>query len=86
MNLDIVVRPLEGGRYTVACPGFPESETEGASVEDALDAMADKIADVVAEIIRTSLKDTIKGLSSTITANGPINVPIMMTKLPISLN
>jgi len=86
MNLDIVVRPLKDGHYTVACPGFPECETEGSSIEEALDIMADKIANMVAENIRTSLKETIKGLSSTITANGPFKVPIMMTKLPISLN
>lgn len=86
MNLDIVVRPLNDGRYTVACPNFPECETQGTSIEEAIEAMADKIAGMVADNIRASLKESIRELSKTVSANGPFNVPIMMTKLPISLN
>lgn len=86
MNLDIIVKPSKDGRFTVICSHFPECETEGASVEEALEAMADKIANMVAENVRKDLKRTIKDLSSTISMNGPINVPIMMAKLPISLN
>lgn len=86
MNLDIVVKPSKDGRYAVACPNFPECDTEGASVEEALEVLAEKIADTVAGSIKENLKESLKELSRSIISSGPIDVPVLMTNLPISLN
>lgn len=86
MNLDIIVRPEGNGRYIVACPNFPECETEGSSVEEALDLMAEKITDMLTDNIRTNIKATLKDVSTSVSLNGPIDAPVLMTKLPICLN
>ena len=41
---------------------------------------------MVAGNIRVNLKESFKDLYLKISSNGPINVPLMMTKLPLSLN
>ena len=86
MNLDIIVKPSNDGRFTVACANFPDCESEGASLEEALDNMIDKISDLVAGNIKASLKNSFKELARNISENGLVDVPFMMTKLPISLN
>lgn len=85
-NLDIIVKNGSNGHFIVNCPNFPGCECEGPTVEAALDAMIDKIAGTVADNMKANLKETFKDLYSKISSNGPINVPLMMTKLPISLN
>jgi len=86
MNLDIIVKPKEDGRILVVCPDFPDCESEGATIDEALDAMIDKVADAVAVNIKADLKETFKDLRTKISPDGKINVPLMMTKLPLSLN
>jgi len=86
MNLDIIVKPEKDGNFVVICPNFPNCESKGNTVEEALDAMIDKISAMVAGNIKASLKETFKDLSLKISSNGPINVPLMMSKLPLSLN
>lgn len=86
MNLDIIVKNGTNGQFIVNCPNFPGCECEGTTVEEALDAMIDKIAGTVADNIRNDLKRTFKDLTMKISSNGQINVPLMMTKLPLSLN
>jgi predicted RNase H-like HicB family nuclease len=86
MNLDIIVKPEKDGNFVVICPNFPNCESNGRTVEEALDAMVEKISEMVAGNIRANLKESFKDLYMKISSNGPINVPLMMTKLPISLN
>jgi len=86
MNLDIIVKPEKDGNFVVICPNFPNCESKGNSVEEALDGMIDKISAMVAGNIKASLKETFKDLSLKISSNGPINVPLMMSKLPLSMN
>ena len=86
MNLDIIVRPEKDGDFVVVCPNFPNCESKGKTIEEALDAMIDKISETMACNIKASLKESFKDLYTRISANGPINVPLMMTKLPLSLN
>jgi predicted RNase H-like HicB family nuclease len=86
MNLDIIVKPAENGRFAVVCPDFPDCESEGATLEEALDAMIDKVADAVALNIKADLRENFKDLRAKISPDGRINVPLMMTKLPLSLN
>jgi predicted RNase H-like HicB family nuclease len=86
MNLDIIVKPKKDGNFTVVCPNFPDCESEGATVEQALDVMIDKISETVAGNIKVNLKETFKEMYMDIASKGPINVPLMMTKLPLSLN
>ena len=86
MNLDIIVKPIKDGIFTVVCPNFPGCESEGATVEEALNTMIDKISETVAGNIKTNLKGTFKEMYMDIASKGPINVPLMMSKLPLSLN
>jgi predicted RNase H-like HicB family nuclease len=86
MNLDIIVKPGKSGNFIIVCPNFPNCESEGPTIEEALDAMIDKISETVAGNIRANLKETCKDLYMQISSNGPISVPLMMTKLPLSLN
>ena len=86
MNLDVIVKPKENGRFAVLCPDFPGCESEGASIDEALDAMIDKVSSAVAVNIKADLKESFKDLSSKISPDGKMNVPLMMTKLPLSLN
>ena len=86
MNLDIIVKPIENGRFAVVCPDYPDCESEGATIDEALDAMIDKVSDVVAVNIKADLKETFKDLRSKISPDGRLTVPLMMTKLPLSLN
>ena len=86
MNLDIIVKPKNDGNFIVICPNFPNCESEGSTVEEALDGMVNKISDMVAGNIKTNLKESFKDLYLKISSNGPINVPLMMSKLPLSLN
>jgi predicted RNase H-like HicB family nuclease len=86
MNLDIIVKPEKDGNFIVTCPNFPDCESKGSTVEEALDAMIDKISEMVAGNIKANLKETFKDLYLKISSNGPINVPLMMTKLPLSMN
>ena len=86
MNLDIIVRPEKDGRYIVACPNFPDCETVGSSVDEALNLMAEKITSMVAENIRMNVKAALKDMSRSASLNGPIDAPVLMTKLPICLN
>lgn len=86
MNLDIIVKPGKDGNFIIVCPNFPDCESRGATIEEALDAMIDKISETVAGNIRADLKETFSDLSDKISLNGPVTVPLMMTKLPLSLN
>jgi predicted RNase H-like HicB family nuclease len=86
MNLDIIVKPKDDGSFTVSSPNFPDCESDGANIDEALDAMIDKISDTVAENVRTSLKESFKDVHAKLSSNGSINVPFMMSKLPLSLN
>ena len=86
MNLDIIVKPKENGRFAVVCPDFPGCESEGSTIEEALDAMIDKVSSAVAVNIKADLKETFKDLSAKISPDGRMNVPLMMTRLPLSLN
>ncbi len=86
MNLDIVIKPLKDGRFTLSCPNFPDCESEGASVEEAMDLMIDKITNIVAGNIKQNLRETFKDMKQKLSASGPIDVPLMMSKLPLSLN
>ena len=86
MNLDIIVKPKNDGNYVVICPNFPDCECEGSTIEEAFDAMVEKIAGTVADNVKADLKKTFKDMHMKISSNGPISVPLMMTKLPISLN
>lgn len=86
MNLDIIVKPEKDGNFIVICPNFPNCESKGSTVEEALDTMIDRISEMVAGNIKANLKETFKDLYLKISSNGPINVPLMMTKLPLSLN
>ncbi len=86
MNLDIIVKPGKDGNFVIVCPNFPNCESKGSTIEEALDAMIDKISGTVAENIRADLKETFRDLNNKISLNGPITVPLMMTKLPLSLN
>jgi predicted RNase H-like HicB family nuclease len=86
MDLDIIVKPGKDGNFVIVCPTFPECESKGATIEEALDAMIDKISETVAGNIRADLKETFRDLSDKISMNGPVTVPLMMTKLPLSLN
>jgi predicted RNase H-like HicB family nuclease len=86
MNLDIIVKPKDDGSFIVSCPNFPNCESEGASIEEALDDMIEKISEIVAENIKISLKKSFKDIHAKLSSNGSINVPFMMTKLPLSLN
>ena len=86
MNLDIIVKPKNDGNFIVICPNFPNCESEGSTVEEALDGMVNKISDMVAGNIKANLKESFKDLYLKISSNGPINVPLMMSKLPLSLN
>ena len=86
MNLDIIVKPKENGHFAVVCPDFPDCECEGATIDEALDAMIDKVSGAVAANIKADLKRTFKDLRSKISPDGRLNVPLMMTKLPLSLN
>jgi predicted RNase H-like HicB family nuclease len=86
MNLDIIVKPGKEGTFVVASPNFPNSESEGSSIEEALESLIDKISFTIASNIKASLRENIKEVAEKLSANGPVNVPLMMTKLPISLN
>ena len=84
--MDIIVKPGKDGNFVVMCPNFPDCESNGRTVEEALDAMVDKISEMVAGNIKANLKGSFKDMYLKISSNGPINVPLMMTKLPLSLN
>lgn len=86
MNLNIVVRPGNNGRFIVDCPNFPNCSSEGFTLEEALDHMIEKISGMVADNIRRDLKESVKDLPSRISPSGNVDIPLMMTKLPISLN
>ncbi len=86
MNLDIIIKPIENGRFAVVCPDYPDCKSEGATIDEALDAMIDKVAGAVAVNIKADLKRTFKDLRAKISPDGKMNVPLMMTKLPLSLN
>jgi predicted RNase H-like HicB family nuclease len=86
MNLDIIVKPKDDGSFIVTCPSFPDCESEGSSIEEALDDMIEKVSAIVADNIRISLKESFKDIHAKLSSNGSVNVPFMMTKLPLSLN
>ena len=86
MNLDIVVKPVRDGRFSVSCTNFPNCESEASSVEEALDHVVDKIMEFVSGNIRSNLKAQVGKLSQMISQKQPINSPVLMTNLPISLN
>ena len=86
MNLDIIVQNGKDGNFVVMCPNFPNCESEGVTIEAALDAMIDKISETLSCNIKANLKETCKDLYLKISSNGQINVPLIISKLPLSLN
>jgi predicted RNase H-like HicB family nuclease len=88
MNFEIIVRSNKDGRFIVACPNFPNCESEGASLEEAMEGIIEKIADHITCNIKNGLKDALREISKKAPAKGkgPFEFSGVLTKFPISLN
>ena len=83
---EIIVRSKDDGRFIVACPTFPDCESEGASVEEAVEGVIEKIADHVTMNIKNDLKEALRGIGSRIPQKGPFEFSQVLTRFPVSLN
>jgi predicted RNase H-like HicB family nuclease len=86
MNFEIIVRSNKDGKFIVACRNFPGCESEGASLEEAMEGVIEKIAEHVTQNIKAGLKDAMRDISKKVPANGPFEFSGVLTRLPISLN
>jgi predicted RNase H-like HicB family nuclease len=86
MRLDILVKPTKEGKFTVECVNIPNSASVGTTVEEAAEIMIEKIADSIANDVRDKVKQTLREQVRQSIGRRPIDIPFMMTNLPISLN
>jgi predicted RNase H-like HicB family nuclease len=86
MNFEIIVRSNVDGRYIVACPNFPNCESEGASLEEAIEGIIEKIAEHITGNIKKGLKDALREIGKKLPGRGPFEFSGVLTRLPISLN
>ncbi len=85
MNFDIIVRSNKDGKYIVACPNFPDCQSEGRSLEEAIEGIIEKIAEHVTQNIKAGLKDALREIGKRAPSAGP-EFSGVMAKVPISLN
>jgi len=83
---EIIVRSSKDGRFIVACPAFPNCESEGASLEEAIEGAIEKIADNVAINIKKQLKDSLREIGKKLPEKRPFEFSSVLTRFPVSLN
>ena len=83
---EIIVRSNKDGHFIVACPNFPGCESEGTSIEEAVEGVIEKIADHVTQNIKKDLKEALRGIGSRIPEKGPFEFSQVLTRFPVSLN
>jgi len=88
MNSEIIVRSCKDGKFIVTCPTFPNCESEGKTVEDAMERLIEKIADHITSNIKKNLKDALREISKKVPGKGkgPFEFSRVLTRFPISLN
>ncbi len=86
MNFEIIVRSSKDGRFIVACPNFPNCESEGKSLEEAMEGIIEKIAEHITSNIKKNLKDALREISKRVPTKGPFEFSGVLTRFPISLN
>jgi len=86
VNFEIIVRSKKDGKFIVACPNFPNCESEGKSLEEAMEGLIEKIADHITSNIKNGLKDALREISKKVPSKGPFEFSGVLTRFPISLN
>ncbi len=83
---EIIVRSNKDGRFIVACPTFPDCESEGASLEEAIEGIIEKIADRVSANIKKELKLTLREIGKKMPEKHPFEFSSVFGRFPVSLN
>lgn len=86
MNFEIIVRSNKDGRFIVACPNFPNCESEGASIEEAIEGIIEKIAERLTVNIKQGLKDALREIGKRAPGSTPLEASGILTRFPICLN
>lgn len=86
MNFEIIVRSNKDGRFIVSCKNFKNCESEGASLEEAMEGLIEQIADNVTLNIKSTLKDALRTIASEMPKKGPFELTSVLTRFPVSLN
>ena len=86
MNFEIIVKSSKDGKYIVLSPSFPGCESEGSTMEEAVDRLVEKISDSISGKIKKSLKQALKQIIKKAPKAGEAEFSGVLTKFPISLN
>jgi predicted RNase H-like HicB family nuclease len=86
VNFEIIVRSSKDGRFIVACPNFPNCESEGKSLEEAMEGIIEKIAEHITSNLKKNLKDALREISKRVPTKGAFEFSRVLTRFPISLN
>ncbi len=86
MNFEIIVKSNKDGKYIVLSPSFPGCESEGATMEEAVDRLVEKISDAISGKIKKTLKQALKEIIKKTPRSEKAEFSGVLTKFPISLN